>query len=161
MIIDIPYYIHQCAPHVAENTMMAIIKTESNSNPLAIGLNKGYRLMYQPRNINQAIKWVMYLENHKFNFDVGITQVNIKNIHKYGYKAVDALDPCINMRIGSYILQTNYIKALALSKNKQAALYKAISAYNTGNYKHGFYNGYVQKVVLNASGNVPYITPNY
>ncbi|MBP9741780.1 MAG: lytic transglycosylase domain-containing protein [Burkholderiales bacterium] len=157
MILDVPYYIHQCVPYVAENTMLAIIKTESKFNPLAIGLNKGFRLMYQPQNLAQARSWATYLEKHGYNFDVGITQVNIKNIHKYGYSAIDALDPCLNMKLGGKILQSGYIKALRTSRNKQEALYKAISAYNTGNYHSGFRNGYVQKVVYNASGNRPYI----
>lgn len=157
MVIDIPQYIHQCVPNIAENTMMAIIKTESKFNPLAIGLNKGVRLMYQPQNLAQAGSWVTYLEKHGYNFDVGITQVNIKNIHKYGYRAIDALDPCLNMKLGGHILQSSYIKALRKSGNKREALYKAISAYNTGNYRSGFHNGYVQKVVYNASENIPYI----
>lgn len=157
MILDIPQSIHQCAPKVALSTMQAIIKTESNGNPLAIGLNRRLRLMYQPRSLKQATHWVNYLEKHGYNFDVGITQVNIKNIHKYGYKATDALNPCINLKLGSQILQKNYVKALSNSRNQQEALYKAISAYNTGNYKKGFSNGYVLRVVYNASGKIPYI----
>jgi type IV secretion system protein VirB1 len=160
MVIDLPQYIHQCASHVAENTMMAIIKTESNGNPLAIGLNRGYKLLYQPRDYNQAREWVNYLEAHGYNFDIGIAQVNIKNIHKFGYKATDALNPCINLRIGSDIIQKNYLNALPSSKNQQEALYKAISSYNTGNNQSGFYNGYVKKVVYNANGRVPYIPPS-
>src|SRR5579863_6860732 len=122
MIIDIPHYIHQCAPQVAENTMMAIIKTESKGNPFAIGLNHGFKLMYQPSGHNQAKNWVSYLEMHRYDFDVGIAQVNIKNIHKYGYKATDALDPCINIKIAGYILHKNYIKALPNSRNQREAL---------------------------------------
>lgn len=157
MVIDIPTYIHQCAPQVAENTMMAIIKTESNGNPWAISLNRGHRLMYQPKSYKQAAAWVKYLEKYKYNFDVGIAQVNVKNIHKFGFRAVDALDPCLNLKLGSYILQSNYSQAIRASKTQQEALLKAISAYNTGNYHRGFYNGYVDKVVYNAKSNTPYI----
>lgn len=159
MIIDLPQYIHQCTPQVAETTMMAIIKTESKGNPLAIGLNKGYRLMYQPRDYKQAVAWVNYLEEHNYNFDIGIVQINIKNAHKFGYRAAELLEPCLNLKIGAQILQKNYTRALSGSSNQQEALLKAISAYNTGNYRNGFYNGYVQKVVYNATGNTPYVPP--
>jgi type IV secretion system protein VirB1 len=154
MVID-QHYITRCAQNVAPSTMMAIVKTESNGNPLAINLNYGYRLSYQPRSYKQATAWVNYLEKNGYNFDVGITQVNIKNIHKFGYKAVDALEPCLNLKIGAKILHRNYFSAVKVSLNSQEALFKAISAYNTGNYRAGFSNGYVQKVVYNAHGATP------
>lgn len=159
MTADIPQYIMHCAPQVAEITMLAIIKTESKGNPLAIGLNKGYKLVYQPHNLAQATEWANYLEKHGYNFDIGITQVNIKNVHKYGYKASDMLDICLNLSIGAKVLQQNYKNALLKSNTQQEALLKAISAYNTGNYSNGFYNGYVQKVVFNAVGSKIYIPP--
>lgn len=159
MIIDVPQYISKCAPNVATNTMMAIIKTESNGNPLAINLNRGYKLQYQAKDYKQAAAWVKYLEKHNYNFDVGIAQINIKNVHKFGFKASDVLEPCLNIKIAAKILQANYSDAVKVSYSPQEALLKAISAYNTGNYRHGFTNGYVQKVVYNAKGSTPYI-PN-
>jgi type IV secretion system protein VirB1 len=150
-MIELNALILQCALNVAPTTMMAIIKTESRSNPLAIGINKGYKLKYQPKDENQAKAWVTYLENNNYNFDVGLAQINIKNIHKYGYKAADAIDPCLNLKMASDILHKNYRGALATSSNSKDALQKAISAYNTGNYQAGFRNGYVQRVYANAN----------
>ena len=143
---------HQCAPHVAQNTMQAIITTESRGNPLAIGLNRGFRLTYQPKNYHQAVMWVKYLEKHHYNFDIGLTQVNIHNVYKYGYTGVNALDPCTNIKIAAAVLQQDYSHALHGSFTQQDALLKAISAYNTGNNLAGFSNGYVYRVVHNAGG---------
>lgn len=152
--INVIDYVKSCSPNVAPDTMLAIIKTESNYNPLAININnKGQRLLYQARSQEQAIQWVNYLENHNYNFDVGIAQVNIKNIHRYGYNARDLLDPCLNLKIAANILQKNYNAAKQKSSTTQEALYKAISAYNTGNFHAGFNNGYVKKVVYNAKNN--------
>jgi len=131
-MISLPVYIHQCAPHIAPITMQAIVKTESNGNPLAIGINHGYRLKYPARNNAEASKWVQYLERHNYNFDVGLGQVNIKNIHKYGYTATEALDPCTNLKLASLILSKNYANAKNGSKSTTEALRKALSAYNTG-----------------------------
>lgn len=150
-MLDIAVIIAQCAVNVAPSTMQAIITTESKSNPLAIGINKGYKLKYQPKSNDQAKAWVNYLEKNNYNFDVGLAQVNIKNIHKYGYKAVDALDPCINLKMASDILRKNYKNAISGSRNQTEALQKALSAYNTGNYQSGFRNGYVQKIYANAT----------
>lgn len=145
-----PTILQQCAPKVSQVTMKAIIKTESNGFPWAIGINKGYKLRYQPKSKAQAVSWVRYLEKNNYNFDVGLGQINIKNIHQYGYKAEDALDPCTNLKMASDILVKNYNAALTKSSTTSSALQKAISAYNTGNYSSGFSNGYVGKVFANA-----------
>lgn len=150
MLIDLPNLILTCAPHVAPSTMNAIIQTESKGNHLAIGLNHGYHLVYQAKSYEQAKAWVTYLDKHHYNFDVGLGQVNIINIHKFGYTAVDALDPCTNIKISAKILAKSFATALSTSSTPNDALLKALSAYNTGNYRSGFYNGYVSKVVKNA-----------
>lgn len=150
-IDDLYQLVVQCAPNVAPNTMIAIIKTESRGNPLAIGLNKGKKLRYQPRDINQMIQWVNYLEKHNYNFDIGLAQINIRNVHKYGFSAKDVVYPCKNLEIAADILLKNYRNSLQKSPfSKHTALLKAISAYNTGTYSKGFQNGYVQKVIKNS-----------
>lgn len=143
-------YIHTCATPVADSTMFAIVKTESLANPLAIGINKGYHLRFQPQTFKQASIWADYLEQHQYNFDIGLAQVNVNNIHRYGYKARDMLNPCNNLFVASRILQKNYFMALRTTGNTQNALRKAISAYNSGNFHAGFTNGYVARVIHNA-----------
>lgn len=148
---NVSSYLKECSPNVAPSTMLAIVKTESNYYPWSIGLNvTGKRLFNQPSSYDQARKWVNYLEQNKYNFDVGLAQVNIKNIHKFGYKAQDLLDPCINLRVASRILHSNYNRARLNSSSSYEALLKALSAYNTGDYNSGFVNGYVSKVINNS-----------
>lgn len=150
LMAAIDSYITRCAPQVANSTMRAIIVTESHGNHLAIGLNYGYKLRHQPKNPAQAKAWVSYLVKHNYNIDIGLAQVNIKNIYKYGYKPEDMLDPCKNLKVASNILYSGYRKSYRRnSGNKHLALLQAISAYNTGNYQHGINNGYVQKVLNN------------
>lgn len=150
MLIDIST-LHKCYPNVSPTTMYAIIKTESNFNPLALNLNSsGKHLKYQAKNLKQATAWAEYLEKLGYNFDVGLGQINIKNIHKYGYHAKDLFEPCLNLKLAAYILQQNYTKAKSGANNSGSALYMAISAYNTGNYHTGFTNGYVSRVIKNA-----------
>ncbi|MBX9890398.1 MAG: lytic transglycosylase domain-containing protein [Amoebophilaceae bacterium] len=149
-MLNIALLILQCATPVAQVKMPAIIKTESQNNPLAIGLNKGYKLKFQPKDPEQAKNWVEYLEKNDYNFDVGLAQINIKNIKKYGYTAKDLLDPCVNITVGSDILANNYKNAMSGSTSSIEGWQKAISAYNTGNFTSGMRNGYVAKVNANS-----------
>lgn len=138
----------KCSPTVAPTTMVTLVRTESKGNPLAIGLN-GARLKAQPKTESQAVAWVKYLDKNGYNFDVGLGQVNIANIRKYKLKPEDLLQPCLNLQVSGYILTQNYIKAKKTTNDPQIALRKALSAYNTGNQKSGFYNGYLVKVLNN------------
>lgn len=159
-MIDLTQLIDQCVNPKHKTVMQAIVKVESGGKPLAIGLNKGFKLQYQAKDTAQAKSWVDYLEKNNYNFDVGIGQVNIKNIHNYGYKASDLLDPCLNLKIASEIFDKSHQSALA-TDNSANALKKAISAYNTGNFRSGFKNGYVAKVTakmdikLAVNNNIP------
>lgn len=150
MLFDFTDEIIRCAQQVAPITMLAIIQTESRGNLLAIGLNKGKKLRYQAHTLVQATAWVDYLEQRKYDFDIGLAQVNIMNVHKYGYKAHDMLDPCTNLRVASQILYQNYRRALDVSSSRNGALLMALSAYNSGDFHKGFSNGYVFRIVANA-----------
>ena len=145
-MIALPVLIHQCVPHMVQTSMQSIVQIESKGNPFALNLNNGYKLQYQPKSETQAKKWIKALEKNGYNFDIGLAQVNIKNVHKYGYNAADLLDPCLNLKLGSSILINDYHNALSVSKSHSEALQKAISAYNTGNFHSGFNNGYVHRV---------------
>lgn len=149
-MIDLSALIDQCVNPRHKVVMEAIVKVESKGNPLVLGLNKGYKLKTQPKDQEQAKAWAEFLEQHDYNFDVGIAQVNITNVHKYGYKAIDMLDPCLNLKIASDIFDKNHQAAMA-TNNSANALQKAISAYNTGNFINGFKNGYVDKVNRNLN----------
>lgn len=150
LIADVSHYITSCAPQVSNSTLMAIVKTESSYNHLALNLNRGKHLRFQPHNLDQAVGWANYLEHNNYDFDIGLGQVNIRNVHTYGFKARDMFDPCKNLFLASIILKKTYVDALKISNNQHDALFRAISAYNTGNFHGGFHNGYVRRVVSNA-----------
>lgn len=138
----------QCAPQVAPQTMVTLVRTESKGNPLALGLN-GARLKFQPQSESQAIAWVRYLDQHDYNFDIGLGQVNIKNIRKYKLKAEQLLNPCLNLKVSGYILTQNYLLEKKHTPDSQLALGRALSRYNTGNQSAGYDNGYIQRILQN------------
>lgn len=140
----------QCAPWVAPATLQAIVKTESNFDPLAIGINAGSKLSRKPVNKEEAVVTAKWLIQQGYNIDMGLGQVNSANLGKTGLSVEDAFDSCKNLAASATILRWNYEAAKNKVSGEQAQLHAALSAYNTGSMTKGFANGYVQKVVDNA-----------
>lgn len=140
-----------CAPNVAPTTIQAIIKVESNGNRLAVNVNKrngvGYPLNTKTKSIVEAVDGAKKAIAAGHTVDLGYMQVNSANLPRLGYTVEDMFDPCKNIRAGAQILSEAYAKALPVHRNEQAALRAALSAYNTGNFRRGFENGYVQRYV--------------
>lgn len=140
----------QCAPGVSQQTMAAIVKTESGFRPLAIGINGGAKLVRQPGNKSEAVVTANWLIASGYNIDMGLGQVNSANLSRFGLSVENAFDPCLNLSASAAILTASYKLARSKGHAEQPALYAALSAYNTGSLSRGISNGYVQKVVNNA-----------
>ena len=138
----------QCAPNVAPQTVAAIVQTESRGHPWAINVN-GAR---QPRNPNSAADAAAIAKRYVaagYSVDLGLGQINSRNMRKLGLTWETVFDPCTNIAALGRILSENY-RAVADGRHPQTALRLALSMYNTGDASRGFRNGYVAKVVSNA-----------
>ena len=159
MLPGLEQLLTECAPNVAPDTMSAIVRVESGGNPIAMNVNGGQRLARQPANRDEALAWATWLIAHGYSVDLGMAQVNSRNLPRLGVTAEQMFEPCDNLKAGARILAENYAGASKQYGEGQKALRAAISAYNTGNYKNGFTNGYVAKVDASAgvesSGSVP------
>lgn len=122
-----------CASSVHENTMQALVRVESNFNPYAIGVVNG--AVKQPRTLDQAIDTAKSLFDDGKNFSLGLAQINIHNLEKYGLTFESVFNPCDNLKAASAILSDCYNRA---DGNEQEALQKAFSCYYSGNFKTGF-----------------------
>lgn len=142
----------QCAPTVAPETLYAVIATESQGNPFAIGINGGKRLERQPRNRGEAVATARMLLSQGANIDLGLGQINSANLSWLQLSVEDAFEPCANIRAAAKVLSSNYKAALAAGH--EAPLGAALSAYNTGSMTKGYRNGYVAKVFKNAPTSV-------
>lgn len=137
-----------CAAQVQPTIVNAIVKTESNFNPFAIGINKGAgRLSKQPTNYTEAVTTAKQLLARGANIDMGLAQINSSNMTWLGLTVEMAFHPCHNLQA----MQTVYLHCLQQAKKGgQGTLeQRAWSCYNTGNTKRGFANGYVAKVTHN------------
>ncbi|MGJ0489462.1 lytic transglycosylase domain-containing protein [Methylobacter sp.] len=148
--MDFISLIKECAPMVAPQTMAAIVKTESQFQPWAIGINGNVKLTRQPNNKAEAVATAQSLIAQGYNIDMGLGQINSANLDRTGLSIESVFEPCTNLAVSAAILQANYQSATKKLQGEQSALHAALSAYNTGSFTKGFKNGYVQKVVKNA-----------
>lgn len=138
----------QCAPTVAPQTVLAIIRTESSGDPFALNVN-GERQPARQSNAVDAAATARRFVAAGYSVDLGLGQINSRNMRWLGLTWETAFDPCTNVAALGRILTANYNSAKA-GRDPQAALRFALSMYNTGSQTRGFQNGYVAKVVGNA-----------
>lgn len=141
----------KCAPSVAVDTMKAIVKTESDFNPLALAV-VGENRVKQPKTLQEAVLFVSNYVSQKRRFSVGLSQINSSNFQMLNMTAEELFDPCKNLKAASIILGKCYksMKSDDIAKN----LADALSCYYSGNAKTGFEHGYVSRVIANADEKV-------
>jgi type IV secretion system protein VirB1 len=139
-----------CAPGVAPPTLLAIAQVESGLDPLAIGVNGAAGLPVRVRSAAEATRRAEALIAAGRNVDLGLGQINVRNLAPLGLSVADAFDPCRNLAASARILTEGYRRAAPSAGGEQRALRTALSFYNTGDPDRGVRNGYVAKVVAGA-----------
>lgn len=143
----------RCGPRVAPSTLAAIGETESRLQPLAINDNTTATNAVA-RSLAEAVDIATRLIGAGHSVDLGLMQINSANLSRMGLTPAQAFDPCMSIAAASRILAEAY-EGGDTDAARQAALRRAVSAYNTGNSIGGFENGYVHKVEIAARGYVP------
>jgi len=133
-----------CAISVHPDTIIQIAKTESGLNQFAVNVN-GIDKAFRINKLSDAIEIIELAKEKEKTFDIGLMQINSRNLDRFGVKPIDAFEPCLNIRIGAIIISEFYQTALKKIDDPQIALQQALSAYNTGSLVKGFENGYVEK----------------
>jgi len=149
----IPAVLLACALNVSPVTLEAIARVESGGNVIALNVNRLQGPQPHPASVADAVRIAEGYIARGFSVDVGLMQVNNRNLPALGYTLEQALDPCTNIAAGGRILTANYADAARRLGEGQPALQAALSAYNTGNFSAGFRNGYVAKYI--GAGGVP------
>ena len=138
----------QCAPNVAPQTVAAIVHTESHGRPFALNVNGGSQPPARASAASAASTAQRYIAAG-YSVDLGLGQINSRNMRWLGLTWETVFDPCTNIAALGRVLTQNYNTAIA-GRDPQTALRVALSLYNTGSSSRGFRNGYVAKVVGNA-----------
>ena len=100
--------LQRCAPMVAPTTIAAIIQIESGGNSLAIGVNAAGVKKPHPKTIQEAVIIASYYIQQGYTVDLGLMQINSRNLKGLGLTLEQALDPCQNIQAGSRILTRSY-----------------------------------------------------
>lgn len=144
----------QCAPGVAPETLLAVARVESGLNPLAIGVNAKWAARPKPRSIAEAVAAAQELIASGRDIDLGLAQINVRNLPRLGLSLEGAFDPCRNLAASARVLREGYAAGMARHGPGQGALRTALSYYNTGHPQRGFRNGYVARVLAHAAAPV-------
>ena len=87
--------------------LRAIVQVENgNWDPLAVSVNQhGKGIRQTVRSMNDAISLVTRLWKQNVNFDVGLGQVNTRNMERYRIHPISLLDGCANLKVSARILR--------------------------------------------------------
>lgn len=139
----------QCSPDVAPSTIAAIVHTESRGWQFALNVNGLARQPARQTNAADAARVARYYVAQGYSVDLGLGQINSRNMKKLGLTWDTVFDPCTNIAAAGAVLAGNY-RSVRNGLHPQTALRIALSMYNTGSQSRGFHNGYVGRVVGNA-----------
>ena len=148
-----------CAPTVAAETLVSVVRVESAFDPLAIGVNGPKPSRIRPASLSDAVVTATSLIARGANIDLGLGQINSASLGRLGLSVADAFEPCRNLRAAGQVLPQAYQGQASSPGREQSALRTALSIYNTGRTDRGFRNGYVAKVSAAAGLAVPALAP--
>lgn len=106
------YLNHRCIQEAAHRYQVspllleAIVHVESEGNPLAVGVNRqGEGESHGRLSYTQAAELISRLWQQGADFDVGLGQINSRNLEQYRVHPVHLLDPCVNLQWAAFVLR--------------------------------------------------------
>lgn len=135
-----------CAPTVDPVTMSAIVKQESAGHPWSINDNNGKK-SYRLKTREEAVLKATELISAGHSVDMGLAQINSKNLRWLGLSVAQVFDPCTNVSAGAKVLTQGY--------QKTGSLQAALSMYNTGKQNSPRGQAYARQVLRHAGVIVP------
>ncbi len=127
---------------IQEELILAVAKTESSINPLAINIRGK---AYYPQDRNEALALIKKASQEGKSFDTGMMQLNVHTLKSIGVLPEIALDPYINILIGSWLLANDL--------RRFGHTWQAIGNYHTPVRKNPERaKAYAQKVISNLEG---------
>lgn len=138
----------ECAPEIATEALVPLLVAESSGDPLKINVNKGPRVEVASPADGAALARRFIAAG--YSVDIGLGQINSRNLARLGVSVEQAFDPCTNLGLASRVLQEGYAQA-SRHHSGLDAISVTYSLYNTGTMTRGFRNGYVNRVWSAAS----------
>jgi type IV secretion system protein VirB1 len=114
----------QCAPRVAPVTLAAIVQQESGGRPWTIHDNADHH-HYVLTDEASAIALAKQLISQRHDIDMGLAQINSRNLGWLGLPVDKIFDPCTNLHASQQILMSTWNKT-------KGNLGGILQTYNTG-----------------------------
>ena len=127
---------HTCGPEVDPVTTAAIVRLESDYQPLVIRDNTLHQ-SWRPRTLQQAREQVSALERQGHQLAIGLMQVSTPWIHALGMRSEQLLDACWNIRIGTGVVARSFRQCAQGGAPPSQALACALSMYWSGSAERG------------------------
>lgn len=119
-------------------TMALVVGVESSGDPFAVNVNRlPPRAQPKPRTAAEAARAARFWIDAGFTVDMGLGQINDRNLTRLGYTVEQMFVPCTNLAAAALILAANYGAAVRLFGEGQEALGRALRRYNTGSFHRG------------------------
>jgi type IV secretion system protein VirB1 len=139
------------APQVAPETVLAFAQAESALQPLAIH-DSQTRRSYAPSSIPEALALARSLLADGGSLNLGLMQINSRNLSRTGLTVETAFDPAESVRAGGFMLVEAYQRCEGRSDD---CLKCMASVYNTG--RTALHAPYIARVWAAADQIVPAI----
>jgi type IV secretion system protein VirB1 len=130
--------------------MAAIVKQESGGRPWVINNNTTKKSSFFD-SMAEAVAAARAAIDNGESIDMGLAQINSKNLKNLGIAVDQIFDPCTNISAGAKILEYGF--------KETGSLPAALSMYNTGKADSKIGSAYAKKVFSQAGVTVPAI-PN-
>jgi type IV secretion system protein VirB1 len=140
-----------CSGGAEPKVLASIAEVESGLDTLAINVNGKRPRRLFPADEATAAEAAGQLIARGLSVDLGLSQINSKNLSWLGETPSELFDPCRNLAAAAQILSRDLARADA-GLAPPAQLDQALSFYNTGDRRRGFSNGYVAKVEAARAG---------
>lgn len=94
----------QCAPNVAPSTIAAVVHTESRGYQFALNVNGLARQPARPSNAADAVRVASFHVSKGYSVDLGLGQINSRNMRWLGLTWETVFDPCTNIAAAGVVL---------------------------------------------------------
>jgi soluble lytic murein transglycosylase-like protein len=140
-------------PAVSPDVLISVASAESGLDPLAIHDNATGAVLH-PKTKGRAIALAEQLIAGNHRPDLGLMQINSPtNLTRTGLTVESAFDACASIKAGAQVLLDGYQDGTT-TREKEVAVLKALSAYNTGSSTAGL-SSYVPSVLASARKVIP------
>lgn len=113
-----------CSPLVDAVTMSAVVQNESGGNALAMHDNSDGK-SYSPKSVDEAVALAKRLITSGHSVDLGLAQINSKNLQWLSLSVEQSFDACSNLQASQQVLVDAF-------KRSGGDLQKTLQIYNTG-----------------------------